>query len=142
MDGSGADDAGELPAALSVDDDSLAEDDLVEEAADRDHPQEPFVVDVRDGEADLVHVGGHHDLGAVALTDADDVPHLVGADLVDKRFHLFANQLGHAVLEPGHAVRIGELLEQGAYFAHLNAPSETRIASSSMSRISPDWVAG
>jgi hypothetical protein len=72
-------------AVLGVDDDALAGQLPEVEASQGVQAQEPFVFDVLDHEADLVHVGGDHHLRADAafgrLLRADEVAHRVDAEV-------------------------------------------------------------
>ena len=76
-------------------------------AAKGNEPDEALLVDVFHHQADLVHVGGEHDLELVALLDRDQVAHRVLADLVHVPFEFLLDDRKDAAFTARHAVGIG-----------------------------------
>ena len=99
---------GDAAPVSGQDEDALPQDGLIGPSAHGDHSQEPFVVDVGDHGADLIHVRGDHHRRTVARAHADDVAHLVDGDLVHERLHLPLEQGRHFVFIAGEAVSVGE----------------------------------
>ena len=98
-----------------MNDDALREELARVKPAQRLQADKALVVDELHDEADLVHVGGDHQLlrlGGAAALEADQVAHRVAVDPVDQRPHFGADDLPQAVFLSGDAGGVAKLLEQ------------------------------
>ncbi len=75
--------------------------------------QKAFLSDVGDHDADLVHVGGDHDLewvGAIGRGPlvGDEIAHRIDSHFVNQRFNQGADEVAHPVFETGWAIGFHE----------------------------------
>ena len=79
-------------------------------------PQQALVVDMRNHEADLVHVRGDHQLfcfaAATGLFDRDQIAQRIYPQLVGQRRQLAAHDLAQASLAAGNARALAQFFEQ------------------------------
>lgn len=106
----GPDDADDVPL-VGFDDDALGEKRLIPPTAKLKKLEKATVVNVGDDEADLVHVAGEHDAGAVSGLATDEAAELVLRQ-VAKGGHVLAEDGAHLGLIAGHAVGLRQRFQK------------------------------
>ena len=82
------------------------------EATYRLETKKAFVVDVRDEEADLVHMGGDHHPGAVSPLGSNHASQGVDAQVIEQRPQLVDDNRPHSILATRNTRCLAELLQQ------------------------------